>query len=98
MTAPLIERLQAAVDHPSHFSDSQHAELHGEAIEALRVAGTTARAGVWVDWSERIDHCTADAYCQSAAYVVHKHGEAEYSGAGVCRHHDPAMAWEVANR
>ncbi len=37
MTAPLVDRLQAAVDHPSHFSDSEHAELHAEAIEALGV-------------------------------------------------------------
>ncbi len=38
MTAPLVDRLQAAVDHPSHFSDSEHAELHAEAIEMLRVS------------------------------------------------------------
>ncbi len=55
MTAPLVERLQAAYDHPSHFSDSQHAELHAEA------ARTIARLQRYlVDASNAFDDCTGE--------------------------------------
>ena len=81
MTAPLVERLQAAADHPSHFSDSQHAELHAEAIKALPTTDPIewwvicAEDGAAVRYSTKSQAITrCDQWNESPApgtYVVH---------------------------